>query len=196
MFSIEIPVLDKNHPECYNRIESFTDSLSWQKEEGTMTEFVRHPEFGDICYTEGFWSGKKTLMINGKSTIPIGKKRFLHDGKTVVLKGNSFAGVSIVIDGQTVRVSPAPKWYEIILALLPFLFLVTWGNSPALCSIFPVVGGAIGGALGGVGLVVSRMAMKSQRNPLTKIFLGLGVFALTVFAAFILAVLIVAALTV
>lgn len=161
-----------------------------------MTEFVRHPEFGDICYTEGFWSGKKTLRINGVAAIPMGKKKFFHEGKTIYLKGSAFSGVSLVIDGQTVRVSPAPKWYEIVLALLPFLFLVTWGNSPALCSIFPVVGGAIGGALGGVGLVVSRMAMKSRRDPLTKIFLGLGVFALTVFAAFILAVLIVAALTV
>ena len=156
-----------------------------------MTEFVRHPELGDIMYQESFWTGKKTIVINGKAAIAMGKKKFLHEGKTVLVKGNEFSGVSLVIDGTTVRITPSPKWYEIILALLPFLFIVTWGNSPALCSIFPVVGGAIGGFIGGLGLVLSRMAMKSQRNPIGKILMGLGVFAATVFVAFIVGVVLV-----
>ena len=142
-------------------------------------------------YQESFWTGKKTIVINGKAAIARGKKKFLHEGKTVLVKGNEFSGVSLVIDGTTVRITPGPKWYEIILALLPFLFIVTWGNSPALCAIFPVVGGAIGGFIGGLGLVLSRMAMKSQRNPIGKILMGLGVFAATVFVAFIVGVVIV-----
>ena len=60
-----------------------------------------------------------------------------------------------------------------------------WGNSPALCAIFPVVGGAIGGALGGIGGVISLLLMKKQKSPLIKALIGVAVIAVTVFVAFI-----------
>ena len=48
------------------------------------------------------------------------------------------------------------KWYEYILALIIPIFVLTWGNSVYLCSIFPIVGGAIGGAISALAMIFFR----------------------------------------
>jgi hypothetical protein len=95
--------------------------------------------------------------------------------------------VNLYIDGETVLLSPKPKWYEFVLAFLPLLFLVTWGNNAYLCYVFPVVGGALGGGLGGACSAISLYLIKNQKNPFYKILIGLVATAVTVFIAFILA---------
>ena len=58
--------------------------------------------------------------------------------------------------------------------VLPFILIMVWGNSVALCSIIPVVGGAIGGAISGGMGVVSLSLMKRQSNLLVKVLVGIG----------------------
>ena len=152
-----------------------------------MKESIQHPVYGEIVYNESFWVGKKTLTINGVDAQPISKKEFMIDGKKIVIKGSYLTGISLYIDNETVEVSPKPKWYEVVLALLPIIFLLTWGNSTALCAIFPVVGGAIGGALGALGSIASLSFMKKTNSPLVKVLIGIGAFAATLFIAFALA---------
>ena len=127
-----------------------------------MKEIVQHSIYGEIVYNESFWTGKKALTINGVDAKPISKKEYMVNEKRAILKGSFLTGSTLLIEGETIQLSPKAKWYEIILAIIPFLFLLTWGNSASLCSIFPVVGGAIGGALGGVGAVISLFLMKTQ----------------------------------
>ena len=134
-----------------------------------MKEFVQHPIYGEIVYNESFWTGKKTLTINGVCAQPVSKKEFTVEGKKVVIIGSSLMGLKLQIDNDIIEVSPKPKWYEIVFAVLPLIFLLTWGNSITLCSIFPVVGGAIGGFLGAVGGCTSMILMKKQKNPLLKV---------------------------
>ena len=45
------------------------------------------------------------------------------------------------------RFENAAKWYEMALSILIFVFYLIWGTVPALCLIFPVIGGGLGGLL-------------------------------------------------
>ena len=153
-----------------------------------MKETLQHPVYGEIVYNESAWSGKKTLTVNGVPAQKVSKKVFLIDGKQAVIKGNELTGVSLLMEGETIEVSPKAKWYEFVLAILPFVFLLVWGNNVALCSIFPVVGGAIGGALGGLGLVLSLLFMKKSKSLVSKLAIGIATFIITIVVAYILAI--------
>ena len=153
-----------------------------------MREIVNHPVYGEIIYNESFWTGKKTLTVNGIDAQRISKKEYMVNEKKALLKGNFLTGSNLYIEGEAIQLSPKAKWYEIFLAIIPCLFLITWGNIPSLCAIFPVVGGAIGGALGGVGAVVALLIMKSKKNPLFKALAGIIVAVATILIAYLLAI--------
>ena len=91
------------------------------------------------------------------------------------------------IDGETVQLSPKPKWYEVVLAVIPVAFLLTWGNVPALCAIFPVIGGAIGGALGAIGGFAGLGLMKKTNSAAKKVLFGLGACIATILVAYLIA---------
>ena len=57
-----------------------------------MKEIVQHPIYGEIVYNESFWTGKKTLTINGVCAQPVSKKKFTVEGKKVVIIGSSLMG--------------------------------------------------------------------------------------------------------
>ena len=103
--------------------------------------------------------------------------------------------MTLNIESETIALTPKAKWYETVLAVIPIVFLLTWGNSVELCAIFPVIGGAIGGALGAVGGCTSMILMKKQKNPLLKVLIGAGIAAATIFVAFLLALVMIAGLT-
>lgn len=152
-----------------------------------MKEMIHHPVYGEIIYNENVWNGKKALTVNGVHAQPISKKEYLVNGKKAYLKGSFLTGSVLYIEDKVIQLSPGARWYEIILAIIPFLFLMTWGNSVSLCAIFPVVGGAIGGALGGAGAVLSLLFMKSTKAALLKVLIGMIVAAVTILIAFALA---------
>ena len=152
-----------------------------------MKEIIQHPVYGEIIYNENIWTGKKALTVNGINAQPISKKEYMINEKKALLKGSYLTGTSLSIEGDTIQLSPKTKWYEMVFAILPFLFLITWGNNATLCSIFPVVGGALGGVLGGIALLVSLFFMKKQKTPLVKVLIGAAIVAITILVAFILA---------
>jgi hypothetical protein len=152
-----------------------------------MTNVIQHQTYGEIVFTEGFWSGKRTLTVNGVEAHALSKKEFTLNGVTFYIRGNFFMGYSLYVRGQTIQLSPKPTWYEVGLALIPIIFLLTWGNSAALCEIFPVVGGGIGGGIGGAAGILSLYYMKSKESPLHKVLIGLGIAAATIFVSFLLA---------
>ena len=157
-----------------------------------MKNSIQHAVYGEITYEEGFWSGKKTVTINGQPLQKMDKKTFTwqrgEDTGMVTVKGNIMVGVSLQIAGETIWVVPKVVWYEWILGLIPFILLIAWGNSPVLCSIFPIVGGALGGVIGGLGLVLFMYLSKGKKFGI-KLLLSLvmlvatfGVAALTLIA--------------
>lgn len=147
-----------------------------------------HPVHGKIVYSESTWSGKKSITVNGVPAVPLSKKVFMLGETRLTLSGNSLTGLHLSIGMQIVELSPKPKWYEIMLAILPFIFLMIWGNSVALCEIFPVIGGAIGGGLAGALGVVSLSAMKKTSSVVFKLLIGMIFFGATIFISNAMAV--------
>ena len=152
-----------------------------------MKEIVQHPLYGEIIYNENAWTGKKVLTVNGVEVSAVSKNEYTINDKKAILKGSFLTGSTLQIDDETIQLSPKVKWYEVVFAMIPFLFLMIWGNSVSLCAIFPVVGGAIGGALGGLASVLSLLFMKSKKALLAKILIGVIATAATILIAFLVA---------
>lgn len=156
-----------------------------------MQETIMHPVFGEIVYNENAVTGKKSITVNGVEATVLSRKEFLVDGKKATLKGSFITGVELYIDDEKIVLSPKPRWYESLLSILPFVFILIWGNNVSLCAIFPVLGGALGGALGALGSILSLLFMKKTKLVLNKVLIGLAVFVLTVLINAVLAFLII-----
>ena len=150
-----------------------------------MKSEITNQNYGKILYTESFWTGKRTLFVEGKMLEKSGKKEFtMPDGKIGVLKGNTLTGVSLCVGVDVISLTPKLKWYEVVFSILPFIFIMVWGNSTALCAIFPVVGGAIGGGIAGLCVAGNLFLVKLTNNIFLKILISLIVFAACVFACY------------
>ena len=155
-----------------------------------MKVTVNVPEYGQIDFQESAWTGRKTLLQNGKECAKLGKNKFvLENGETAEVTGNFLRGAALYIHGKQHQLTPAAKWYEYILALLPFLFNIIWGNVVSLVLIFPIVGGAIGGGICGVCFVLSLVLMRKTSKWWAKILIGLAVFAASVLICYGIALL-------
>ena len=139
-----------------------------------MNVMINHAEFGDIVYEESFWTGKKSVLLTVLLWKNIEKQFRLQDGGTVTVSGNFLQGACLNLNGETIRLTPKLKWYEVVLCILPLIFTLTWGNIPALCDIVPVVGGMIGGAIGGVFSMVGLYAIRSVKPLWLKIVIGIA----------------------
>ena len=156
-----------------------------------MREVINNSVYGEIVFDENAFTGKKVLTVNGVEATAVSKKEFLIDGKKATLKGNFITGVELLIEDDVVVLSPKPRWYESLISILPFLFVIIWGNNVSLCAVFPVLGGALGGAIGALGSILSLLFMKKARLIINKLLIGLAVFVLTVLINAILAFLII-----
>lgn len=159
-----------------------------------MKEHIHDSEIGEIMYEESIWTGKKSIYINGKLLEKLNKTTFLmKDGEEkthVFLKGNLLTGITIRIDQREIVVSRQPKWYEIALAILPFVINIVWGNNVVLFSIIPIVGGAIGGGICGAMSLMSMLLMKKANEIWKKLLIGIGMLAGSFLICFAIAMLI------
>ena len=155
-----------------------------------MQTTVTHPTLGTIVYEESAWTGAKQISINGFSLTKKDKKTFVYnDGenvRTLKVQGGMVTGVSLLLDTEVIPVIPKPTWYELTFTVIAFAIIFVWGNSIALCSILPLVGGAIGGGIVGAGAVTNIILMRSARSVGKKLLIGLGIFAATFLACMIL----------
>ena len=163
-----------------------------------MTATLNHSFYGDITYEESFWTGKRKISINGTALDKIDKKTFAfyRDGKPVYvsISGNFLTGTKLVIENTTVSVTPPAKWYELVCSISIFVLILVWGNSVALCSIVPIVGGAIGGGISGALGVTNLFVMKSIKNVWLKLLVWLGFLIGTFLICFAIGMAIVSAL--
>ena len=157
-----------------------------------MTIFAKHPDVGRIQYDENFWTGKKSLLINGEPLRKLDKFTYVleSENKSVTLKGNFIVGVSIKVDNITITLSEKPKWYEMTLSMLILIINLVWGNNLLLLSIVPIVSGAIGGCICGGMIVACIAAMRNTDKVWLKILIGIGFNLASFFICFLLALLI------
>ncbi len=143
-----------------------------------MEKSFEHSKHGTIIYRESVWTGAKSIYIKGTPLRKVSAKVFSYndDGNEIraFVNGSDLSGKTLLVDGETFIISTKTFWYEYILAFLPLLVNIIWGNSIDLCLIIPVVGGAIGGGVNGMIAVFSIMFMKKTNNPLFKVLIGLA----------------------
>lgn len=163
-----------------------------------MKKTIMHPELGEIIYEESSWTGKKTICVGGVTLEKLKKDIYTweHDGQNrqAILRGNMLTGATLKVDDEEIVLQEKPTALESVLSFLPFLLILTWGNNTYLCSIFPVVGGAIGGALGGLGLVITMQKIRGKR-PLMKVLIALLATLITFAVGAVLGFALVLALT-
>ncbi len=151
-----------------------------------MTATVRHPAYGEIVFRESFWTGKRELTVNGSPLLAVNKKSFIFrrngENLPVSVKGSFFTGTKLVVEDEEITLTPPAKWYECACSAFIFVLILIWGSSPVLCSIVPVVGGAIGGAIAGAMAVTNLLAMKSAG----KLWLKIAIFVVFTVATFLL----------
>ena len=163
-----------------------------------MKVIVENKKYGIIEYNENFWTGKKEIYVDGRLLKKQTKDKYVYrtdeEELVVRIKGNYLSGVTLTIIDTYVEIIPKTTPVEYILAILPLIFVIVWGNSPYLCSIFPVVGGAIGGGIAGLIGAVGILFMKKTKSVIEKILVGLVALAVAVLTCFIVAVSILSAL--
>ena len=157
-----------------------------------MRSIMQHETLGPIVYEENFWTGKKNIFINNTPLVKQNKKLFLYSNgttsKTVHVTGNFVTGTKFVIDGETIEMTPGAKWYEIACSVFIFVLNMIWGNSVALCAIFPVVGGAIGGGISGIIAMGNLLAMKSVKSVAVKLAIWIAMLAAMLFICFLVGI--------
>lgn len=134
-------------------------------------------EFGSIIYEENFWTGKRKITIDGIELEKIDKKAYSFtnvDPETekpqnlvVKINGALFSGVTLTIKDKTITVIDKTTILDYIIFVLPIVFVIIWGNSPKLCLMLPIVGGAIGGAVSALfaslGIYYSKIINKKYK---------------------------------
>ena len=163
-----------------------------------MQVVVKDELYGDITYNESNMTGKKTLAIGGVELQKTDAKTFKYVNgektETATLKGNYLLGVKLLIGGREIVLTPAIKWYEYVLAVFSFAFLIAWSNIPRLVMIVPIVGGAIGGGIYGLFAVLSIFFMKKVDKIWLKLLIWLAFFAVMIGAGYLLAIIILSAM--
>ncbi len=145
-----------------------------------MKTVVQNEKYGEFVVDENVWTGKIKVFLNGKELAKVDRTRYLIEEKKYIdFTGNSIKGLYMTVDNQTTQVTAPAKWYEIALSVLIFVVILIWGNSLTLCSIVPVVGGAIGGGLSAMLAVVNLFVMRGIKNVALKLLAFVGIFAVT-----------------
>ena len=160
-----------------------------------MKSVIQHESLGEIIYEESAWTGRKSISINGQQLRKVKRNEFqTSEGETVTLKGNYFLGTTAVIGTESVTLTQAYKWYEYVLSAIPFILVIIWGNSVALCSIVPIVGGAIGGGISALFVVANLLLIRKVKNIGLKVLIPLLVTGLCFLACYLIALAILAIL--
>ena len=130
-----------------------------------MIKKISHPTYGEIVYYESFLTGKKKVSVGGNDFQKVSSRNFvLQDGTPIAVKGSFLFGSQLIVGQEIYEITPKIKWYEWLPSVIIFALMCAWGNSPLLVSVVPIVGGVIGGAISGlfgcIGLLGVRMFSK------------------------------------
>jgi len=163
-----------------------------------MKAIIKDDVLGAIMYDESSLTGKKTITINGKQLTKLSRTIYslkTEEGtKNFSVKGNFIMGVKLIADGRQIELTPAIKWYEYLLVVISFAFLIAWSNIPKAVMILPIVGGAIGGFIYALLSMTCLFFMKSTSKIWAKILIWLGITGLMVLCGYSVAVLVISAM--
>lgn len=140
---------------------------------------VRNKEtnFNGIVIDKSVWSGKSIIYINGQLAKNIGRNTFTYNDSEgnhmdMTLKGNELTGLKLIINDRVVTIIRKLNILEMVLSLIPLALVV--------------IGGAIGGACGGAGVVIIASTCRKFKNIFIKILFSLGVYVIIAATWFLL----------
>lgn len=156
------------------------------------------PDIGEVNVVESGLSGKMKVFVNGNELTQISKNEFAYideNNETInfIVTGNLLKGINLRVNQMDYQMSPKSSPLEIFLAILPFIFDIIWGNIPSTVSIFPIVGGAIGGVITALLGMTSLIFMKKTKNVLFKLLIGLGFAIIAILICYLIALAILSA---
>ena len=157
-----------------------------------MKQIVEHALYGRIEYNENIQTGKRDITINGVRLTKAKKNVYVYDtGEAkinVSVQGNVYTGINLAVGEETIEVERKSAWYELACSISIFVIVLIWGNSTYLCSIVPIIGGAIGGAVSGLMGILNLRAMKTIKNVGVKLAVWFAMLVATLVICFILAI--------
>lgn len=154
-----------------------------------MREVTNHEGIGEVVYEESFWTGRKTVCINGERLEKINRKTYRDaNGNTYELKGNYLIGAKLVSGtSENIVLCKGLKWYEYLIAVLPFVFIVIWGAIPELVLIFPVIGGLVGGAIAALCFCAAVFTVNAVKNVWLRLLIDVAWGALSITVCYLIA---------
>lgn len=162
-----------------------------------MRKSIDISNIGKLTYEENLLTGKVQVLVNDFPAFRINKKLYEYNPGAnkeqrvvITLQGNFLTGLEASVNGVPYRLIEKPRWYEWVITILTVAFSLIWGNSPELCAIFPVVGGAIGGGLAGLLAMIGLSFSKQTEKVWLKLLILVGFFALNVLAGYLIALII------
>ena len=126
-------------------------------------EISKNADGVTYCYTESFWTGKRSLSVDGVTAQKLDRKNFRINEKTYTIKGNFLSGVTLELNGKRIPLA-VNKWYEWILIILPIMNIVMG----VLCG---AIGGFLSALFGLVAAVVNAMVLRTKLHIAIKILL-------------------------
>ncbi len=162
-----------------------------------MKYIVKHDVYGEIRCEESFWTSKKTVTISGVALKNTGKTKKgittyeyeTEEGtKQVTSKGTFTSGISLMLDGETIVIDKGASWYEIAACAFMWIVMLIWGMVPNLYTIWPILGGGIGGGLHAIFALIALLGMKSTKNIALKFVIWFAAFFGTMILSGILAI--------
>jgi hypothetical protein len=113
----------------------------------------------------------------------------------VDIRGGYLTGVIIEINGGLrYRVTEPAKWYDYVLAFIWVPVYLVLSVTPAFYMTFPIVGGALGGAVAGIGAALAMYTIKPMKNIALKIVISLAYFVGVMLINFALAMVMISAM--
>lgn len=137
----------------------------------------RQTQNKELCFEEGFWTGKRTITYNGVLLKKV--KRGIYEYKSgeiteqFEVKGNQLFGITIKMFGEVVEVARKATALEFAMMFLVFI----------PCILFGAIGGFFGGGLAVITLTIIRRLDKWW----LKLIVGLEFMALALLLSYIFA---------
>ena len=123
-----------------------------------------------IIYEESFWTGKKSIKIDGVELEKAGRNQFLYDGNLYKLKGNFLSGAKLVGNYGTIVLVNSLSVLDWILVFLPFILAIVGGLAGAICGV--------------VSMWMNALAVRQTKTTGKKVLICFGSFAVAVIAYF------------
>lgn len=140
-----------------------------------MEYIVSHPGFQQQILSVHTTSAFKhpILLLDGIKQNKSNRQYLLKNdtGEDVIIQLKRFLDPvpAVTIDGLKVKIAPRLTWYEYFLIVFPFLLVIS-----------AIGGGVIGGAIGGVGVILNGSIIRSPRPR----FIRYGLTILTTLGCF------------